>query len=143
ILNLMEEIKWEHLNAKLLQKATRDSQRNVSSQDLGFCGWRNSAADSDHAGMAFPRLHAGTEHPEVAQSLLVLTQILDEAFPHILRDLYSCHWRNKYFAGTIAISNRIETLRHAAGVVSIGGKPELLNFLAGHCDSQNEKEDCR
>jgi hypothetical protein len=24
-LNLMEEIKWEHLNSKLLQKATRDS----------------------------------------------------------------------------------------------------------------------
>ena len=90
ILNLMEEIKWEHLNSKLLQKATRDSRRNVSSQDIGFCGWRNSAADSDHAGMAFPRLHSGTEHPEVAQTLLVLTQILDEAFPHIARDLYSC-----------------------------------------------------
>jgi hypothetical protein len=34
LLNLMEEIKWEHLNSKLLQNAPRDSRRNVSSQDI-------------------------------------------------------------------------------------------------------------
>jgi hypothetical protein len=140
-LDEIQPICWEHLNLQLLKNGTRDSRRNVLSRDYGFCGWKNAAREKNLSGLAHPRTHSGTDAPCVKETFKVLSQIIALELPKVGKEIYNSQKRNVFFAGTLGEGNNVETFRHVAAIVSQGGKPLLSNFLSGHCDSQNEKED--
>jgi hypothetical protein len=140
-LDEIEPIRWEHLNLQLLQSGARDSRRNVLSRDYGFCGWKNAAREKNLSGLAHPRTHSGTDHPHVKETFKGLSQIIALGLPKVGKEIYNSKQRNVFFAGTLGEGNTVETFRHVAAIVSEGGLPLLSNFLSGHCDTQNEKED--
>jgi hypothetical protein len=140
-LDEIEPIRWEHLNLQLLQSGARDSRRNVLSRDYGFCGWKNAAREKNLSGLAHPRTHSGTDHPHVKETFKGLSQIIALGLPKVGKEIYNSQQRNVFFAGTLGEGNNVETVRHVAAIVSEGGKSIFSNFLSGHCDTQNEKED--
>ena len=62
-LDQIDNICWDHLNRELLKIPSRDNRRNY-----GFCGWKNAAHEKDLSGLAHPRTHSGTGHPEVKKN---------------------------------------------------------------------------
>ena len=142
-LDQIDNICWDHLNRELLKIPSRDDRRNTTSKDYGFCGWKNAAREKDSSGLAHPRTHSGTDHPEVRKSFKALSQIIAVHLPKFGGEEYNCRQRNCHFAATITDGNTVETIRHTAGIVSTGGRPIISNFLGAHCDQQNEKENSR
>jgi hypothetical protein len=142
-LGQIQNICWDHLNQELSKFPSHDDRRNTTSKDYGFCGWKNAARETESSGLAHPRMHSGTDHPKVRKTFMALSEIIATHLPNIGGEVYSCSERNRHFAGTIKEGNTVETVRHASGIVCAGGKPVLSNFLGGHCDQQNEKENPR
>ena len=142
-LGQFQNISWDHLNQELSKFSSHDNRRNTTSKDYGFCGCKNAARETEFSGLAHPRMHSGTDHPKVRKTFMALSKIIAAHLPCIGGEVYSCMERNRHFAGTITEGNTVETVRHSSGIVSAGGKPILSNFLGGHCDQQNEKENPR
>jgi hypothetical protein len=137
--NHLSAIPFKKLFSLLSEDGKEDLMRNHTSKDYGLCGWNNATRDKRQCGLARPSTFKGTQCPEVQETLVAFTNIIDSCLP-AGQSIYNDNERNSHFANKISTGNRIESLRHAKSIVGREGHTPKPNLLTAHCDTHNEKE---